>query len=66
MVKNINLIAVVKMTRMYTDIVIFVPFILRNFVMFAVWLKVDVIFFAGIKKRVYFYIISRNDLGLYN
>jgi hypothetical protein len=64
MVININLI--VKMTRIYTDIVIFVPFILRNFIMFAVWLKVDVIFFAGIKKRMYFYIISRKDLGFYN
>lgn len=63
---NINLIAVVKMTRICTDIVIFVPFILRNFVMFAVWLKVDVKFFAGIKKRIYFCIISRNNLGLYN
>jgi len=62
MVVNINLIAVVKMTKICTDIVIFVTFILRNFIMFAVWLKVDVIFFAGI----YFYIISRNDLGLYN
>jgi hypothetical protein len=65
MVININLIAVVKMT-ICTDIVIFVPFTLRNFIMFAVWLKVDVKFFAGIKKRIYFYIISRNDLGLYN
>jgi hypothetical protein len=56
MVININLIAVVKMTRICTDIVIFVPFILRNFIMFAVWLKVDMIFFAGIKKRIYFFI----------
>jgi len=54
------------MTRICTDIVIFVPFIVSNLIKFAVWLMVDVIFFAGIKKHIYFYAMSKNDLCLYN